>query len=124
MKTKKGIKSKIFEFCKLAVFGITVVFVLLVFFYGAIKIGEYDNPPRHHHYAMTTKVIKVDKPTGTITIQDFNGNLWQFKGIKDWWTKGAICSCIMDDNRTDSIKDDKIISVHYDGQFEDWRDFF
>ena len=94
-----------------------------MFVYGAIKIGEYSNPSRHHRYAMTTKVIKVNKPTDTVTIQDFDGNLWQFKEVKDW-KEGAICSCIMDDNGTDSIKDDKIISTHYDGQFEDWRDFF
>ena len=127
MKEKKKVNRKkaIKETIKTALF----VFMFLLFLLVTIAFLIKVNIDNHIHtrptkqYTMTTKVIKVDKPTDTVTIQDFNGNLWQFKGVKDW-EEGAICSCIMDNNGTDSIKDDKIISTHYDGWFEAWGDFF
>lgn len=122
MKEKKKVNRKktIKETIKTALF----IFMFLLFILATVTFSIKVNHTRStKQYAMTTKVIKVDKPIDTVTIQDFNGNLWQFKGIKDW-TEGAICSCIMNDNGTDSIKDDKIISTHYDGWFEAWGDFF
>lgn len=68
-------------------------------------------------YSMTTEVIQVSRANDTVTVKDFNGNLWQFKGSEDWYA-GEICSCIMDNKGTPEIKDDEIIKVHYDG----WAD--
>ena len=43
-------------------------------------------------------------------IEDFNGNIWIFEGIEDWFI-GDICAMMMDNNGTDIIYDDIIISV-------------
>lgn len=78
---------------------------------------------RNNYYSMTTRVVKVDESTDTVTVQDFNGNYWQFDGIEDWAVDG-ICSCIMDSKGTKEIKDDTIVSTKYDGWFEGWGKFF
>ena len=55
-----------------------------------------------------------------MTVEDFNGNLWQFDGAEDW-VEGDICTLIMNSKGTEEIKDDTIISVHYSGYFEGWN---
>ena len=45
---------------------------------------------------------------------------WQFKGVEDWGI-GDVCSCIMSDNGTELIDDDKIVKVKYDGWFSGWK---
>lgn len=72
-------------------------------------------------YPMTAVVVKVSRPNDTVTIRDFNGNLWQFKGAEDWEVND-IASCIMDNKSTDRISDDEVISVRYDGYLEGWAE--
>ena len=68
-------------------------------------------------YPQTTIVVKVYNDV--VTLQDFNGNLWEFTGAEDWQV-GDICSCIMNNNGTENIFDDEIIKVEYDGYFPIW----
>ena len=85
-----------------------------------IFIEKYQQLPHPQKYPMTTVVVHVSRATDTVTVQDFNGNLWQFKGVEDW-DIGDICSCIMNDNGTELIDDDKIVKVKYDGWFSGWK---
>lgn len=71
-------------------------------------------------YAMTTVVYAVSDANDTVTVKDFNGNLWQFKGAEDWEIND-ICSCVMDNKGTTYIKDDEIIKVKYSGYLEGWK---
>ena len=70
-------------------------------------------------YPITGIVTEVDKKNDIVTIKDFNGNLWEFKGCEDW-EENDICSCIMNDKGTENIKDDEIIKVKYSGYFKGW----
>jgi len=70
-------------------------------------------------YPMTGIVTEVDRKNDIVTIKDFNGNLWEFKGCEDW-EENDICSCIMNNKGTENIKDDEIIKVKYSGYFEGW----
>lgn len=70
-------------------------------------------------YGMTAVVTHISEATDTVTIQDFNGNLWQFKGVEDWEV-GDVASCIMDSKGTTLIKDDEIVKVKYSGYFQGW----
>ena len=100
------------------------LFVLIVIIVNSlIDFGIFSSTLKNNYYSMTTRVVKVDEPTDTVTIQDFNGNYWQFDGIEDWAVDG-ICSCIMDNKGTKEIKDDEIVSTKYDGWFEGWGKFF
>lgn len=73
-----------------------------------------------NEYPLTTVVYDVSKATDTVTVIDYNGNLWQFKGVEDW-TVDDVCSCIMNSKGTALIKDDEIVKVQYSGWLEGWK---
>ena len=97
---------------------IVIVIVTCVLCAGWILFGiNYRNTK--NLYGMTAIVTHVSEATNTVTIQDFNGNLWQFKGVADWAVDDVV-SCIMDNRHTAFIKDDVIVKVRYNGYFEGW----
>lgn len=69
---------------------------------------------RETEYPLSTIVVSIDKGNDLVIVEDFNGNLWSFKGTEDW-QKGDICSLIMSDNGTETIIDDAIVKAKYDG---------
>lgn len=76
----------------------------------------------NNYYGMTAIVTNISRPLDCVTIEDCNGNLWQFDGVEDYEI-GDICSCVMSNNNTeDTIIDDTIVSVQYGGHFEGWGD--
>lgn len=70
-------------------------------------------------YALTTEVVELDRENDVVVCEGFNGNLWEFYGCEDWQI-GDIASLLMNDNGTDTIYDDEIITAHYNGTFEGW----
>lgn len=68
-------------------------------------------------YALTTKVAEINNETDTVICIDSNGNKWAFEGVEDWMI-GDYCSMIMNDNSTEIIYDDIIVSTRYSGRFE------
>lgn len=71
-------------------------------------------------YAMCAVVVEISAGNDTVTIKDYNGNLWQFIGTENW-AVGDVCACVMNDNGTAEIKDDEIISTRYQGTFSRWE---
>ena len=71
-------------------------------------------------YALTTKVVKLDRENDVVVCEDFNGNLWEFYGCEDWQIDD-IASLLMNDNGTSTIYDDEIVNVRYNGTFEGWN---
>ena len=67
-------------------------------------------------YPLTTIVVATIPENDIVILEDFNENQWEFSGIEDWET-GDICSCIMNKCGTETIYDDEIISIKYDGYF-------
>lgn len=70
-------------------------------------------------YPMSAIVEEISIANDTVTIRDYNGNLWQFKGVEDW-EEGDICACILNGKNTPEIKDDEIIAVRYSGTTKGW----
>lgn len=69
----------------------------------------------NHIYPMTAVVTKLDRVSDTVIIENFNGMEYTFSPIEDWF-EGDIATCIMFDNFTeDTIRDDVIFRVKYDG---------
>lgn len=68
-------------------------------------------------YPMTAVVYELDRENDLVTVEDANGNLWQFEGCEDW-DINDICSMLMDDCGTASIYDDEIVMVRYSGTTE------
>lgn len=91
----------------------TIMNVVLLYIFPKVE--------KKNIYGITAIVTNVSQTTDTVTIKDFNGNLWQFKGIEDWEVDD-IASCVMDNKGTAEIKDDVIVSVRYSGYWEGWAE--
>lgn len=63
-------------------------------------------------YPLSTIVTEINIKDDSITVEDSNGNLWDFYGVEDWQV-GDGCSLLMDNNGTENIEDDIIISTQY-----------
>lgn len=67
--------------------------------------------------------IVVDIEDGVITAICANGNMFEFFADDGDWCNGDICAMIMYDNGTESVIDDRIISVKYAGYMEAFAEF-
>nr|DAZ61513.1 MAG TPA: hypothetical protein [Caudoviricetes sp.] len=65
-------------------------------------------------YPLTAKVTKVNKKKNVVTVQDYSGNKWKFRGCEDY-EDGDIVSMLMDSNGTEKVTDDIILQVRYSG---------
>ena len=65
-------------------------------------------------YPLTAKVVEVNYDDDTVTVETFTGFLFSFEGCEDW-TEGDCASLIMEDNGTEKIFDDEVITAQYGG---------
>lgn len=97
---------------------VVVAVVIICSIFVAEGIGEDIAISRL--YPMTAIIVHTSTYTDTVTVKDFNGNLWQFKGVEDYEV-GDIVSLIMNDKGTEKIFDDEIIKAQYDGYLKGWE---
>ena len=116
--TKKDMK----EMGKVKYIALCVVtaFLTLAVIGGLIALVVLSEKPVTDSYALTTKVVELDRENDVVVCEDFNGNLWEFYGCEDWQIDD-IASLLMDDNGTPTIYDDEIVSARYNGTFEGWN---
>lgn len=65
-----------------------------------------------NYYALTARVVELDRENDVVTVEDSVGNCWQFCGVEDWEVNDC-ASLLMWDNGTESITDDEIHSARY-----------
>lgn len=65
-------------------------------------------------YAKSMLVYEVDREYDILYLTDSNGNGWEYVGIEDLGV-GDVVDCLMYDNQTDIIYDDKIVKLQYSG---------
>lgn len=96
----------------------TLVSILLISMaVAAVRLWVAANP-KEEQYPATGIVTEVNYNTDTVTVQDFNGNLWNFYGCEDW-APNDICAMLMSNNGTpETIFDDIIITARYCGYLE------
>ena len=73
---------------------------------------EFVQQSASDYYALTCKVVEIDRNKDVVTMEDSTGHCWEFYGIEDWEINDCV-SAIMNDCGTASILDDKIVSVRY-----------
>lgn len=73
---------------------------------------EFIQQDASDYYALTCKVVEIDRSKDIVTMADSTGNTWQFYGVEDWEINDCV-SAIMNDCGTASIFDDEIVSVKY-----------
>ena len=66
-----------------------------------------------NHYTKSAQVVEIDRVTDIVTVEDCNGELWEFEGVEDW-QEGDWCAMIMSGHGTPTIYDDEIISTRYE----------
>lgn len=66
-----------------------------------------------HIYPKTMQIVHIDYETDIVTCEDAHGFIWEFTGVEDYCENDYV-ACIMFDNFTDTIFDDKIKVVRYE----------
>lgn len=75
---------------------------------------EFTQQSASDYYALTCKVVEIDRSKDVVTIEDSTGHRWEFYGVEDWEINDCV-SAIMNDCGTTSIFDDEIVSIRYSG---------
>ena len=91
-----------------------MVMMLMVIVLLVVGVGAFAE-----EYAMVAIVVNVDYSTDVVDVVDANENIWQFDGCEDW-AVDDLCACLMDDNGTEIIYDDMIISCRYCGTIDNF----
>lgn len=68
-------------------------------------------------YARAGVITEFDYENDIVYFMDDVSYIWAFYGIEDW-TIGDIVVCIINDNGTEEILDDSILSTYYSGNTE------
>lgn len=90
-------------------FGIALLIIV------ALSVTSCDTQPTvAHEYPAVSIVNEIDNDTDLVFCTDYNGNVWCFSGVEDWFY-GDVVAMLVNDNGTEEIFDDKIISVRYAG---------
>lgn len=68
------------------------------------KLPHLKDLDENKTYPLTAKVTKVNKKKNVVTVQDYSGNKWKFRGCEDY-KNGDVVSMLMDSNGTKKITD-------------------
>lgn len=63
-------------------------------------------------YSAAGLISDIDEAENTITIEDFDGNLWSVYS-DDKYNIGTLCALSLSDNATAEIEDDIVLEVKY-----------
>lgn len=64
-------------------------------------------------YQLTAIVVKADMASDLVTVEDTEGELWQFYGADGWQTSDP-CTLVMGTSGTETTYDDCIILALHD----------
>lgn len=92
------------------IFTIVILFAITVTF--SVACAEI--------YPQTFIVSAIDAAQDALVLIDSTGNEWIWFGIEDY-DVGDVVAAIMDDNGTEIIYDDAIITMRYTGYAEGWE---
>lgn len=91
----------------------TIIIGFVVLFCISYKKAMYDK-----YYSLSGEIWELNYQEDIVTVRDFSGCLWSFKGCEDWML-GDMVSMIMNNHNTPNNRyDDQIIKVTYQGSLE------
>ena len=83
--------------------------------FACVACSATNIPKADGIYAMTAQVYRLDYEADIVTIEDANGNLWDFEGTEDY-CEGDLVSCVIWDAGTpETVYDDHILSARFSG---------
>lgn len=91
-----------------------VLIALVVLFFGGVYTStiEEDTLDVDALYLRTVTVVELDEEADVVTVEDRQGNLWQFTGIEGLQVND-VYEMLMDDKGTTKIEDDVFIKAFY-----------
>lgn len=120
--TIQRLKKEKLKASVLIIVGITMIIMSLMITVYSVNKGknntvkaEYTNNTMVSYdnlYLSEGTVICVNSDLNKVTLIDSDGEVYQFYGSEDWLVNDK-CILLMDDNGTEDIKDDIIISTKY-----------
>ncbi len=102
--------KKFLDIITIGLISIGILGLVLLWCLCAFTNLEEQGQETYYPTTMTVTSVKND----IVTLEDFNGYVWEFEGAEDWLV-GDICACIMNDKGTPSILDDEIVKTKYCG---------
>lgn len=94
---------------------IAIIFVIIsiaMLFTACKTVTTEETTDIRIDYTLSTKVFELDEENDVVTVEDENGNLWDFYGCEDWLINDN-CILLMNNNNTSNIYDDIIIRAIY-----------
>lgn len=90
----------------------------IILYLISIFAGTNTNAMETELYADTAEVIFVDYENDSVLIKNSVGHMYEFYGTEDY-CEGDLVSVILNDNGTEKVMDDIIVSVRYSGYWTD-----
>ena len=91
-------------------FLIGVIAAMILIFACGAAYGKAE--ATNNLYPISGEIVSLDYTADIVTVEQANGNLWNFTGCDDWQLNDT-CNMIMNTNGTANIYDDHIVSVRY-----------
>ena len=88
---------------------IIAIIIMMIVFVNTKAINCINLDNKNNYYLLTTTVIEINDDV--VMIEDDNGEVWEFEGAEDWKVNDT-CFCIMNNNGTQTIYDDKIVKIN------------
>lgn len=120
--TIQRLKKEQLKASVLIIVGITMIIMSLMITVYSINKGKNNTVKAEHTnntmvsydniYLSEGTVICVNSDLDKVTVIDCDGEVYQFYGSEDWLVNDK-CILLMDNNGTEDIKDDIIISTKY-----------
>ena len=91
---------------------IIMTILVMAVFMTAAGCGKNENESKI--YPICGEIIGINREKDIVTFCTSTGNKFSFYGAEDY-AEGDIVACIMDDNGTPGIYDDRVIMAYYQG---------
>ena len=85
-----------------------------------LLIQQREETKRSHLQAETMMVINVCHETEIVTLKDYYGKQWVYKGAVEDIFKNDLVSCMVDNKGTVKLTDDEILDIKYGGMLKGW----
>ena len=87
-----------------------IIIVALLFFTAVIAWCLHDAFARGTLYTMRGTIVEVDEASRTTTFVDTKGEMWSFKGVKNWNVTDSIVLTVNSKDTAD-FHDDEVVGA-------------
>ena len=94
---------------------IALFITLIVCIPIGLGIRHAQDKAKIKEYPAAMVVVSINKETDLMKLVDHHGDLWVVSGAKGWCVDDLAAVILSDNGTTDTITDDKIVSIRWNG---------